>query len=268
MRTYEENINGDNPVVPIVIPVADIDDEITKACVANLKQVTSLPAKIVLVEATGGEFSFGRSINQGFKSTEGFDIVICMDSDAFPEALAVERIFDYINSNESLGYVGAKVKVNGSFTRIAFTDLNLPQFIYNTVIRDKAPFYTIRRLLRGNWFSFAKDVEDFENYGLYGVTSTFIAIRRKCWEDVGGFDEEYRIQLSDVDFCYRVLLSKWFISTCTDSVVFHDIHKTQKARGTFHGFPGLDHFSKVWTKEKMKAVRKAAKEGKFIIPED
>lgn len=265
-----ELINGDSPTVSIIIPVISFDDEITKKCLDNLRSNVSVPAKVILVQSSGSGFSFGRSINFGFAQAEGFEVVICMDSDAFPEKGAVEAVCSRMMNDPRLGYVGAKIQVVDSFPRVGFTEMGLLEYIYCAAFQDKAPLYLLRRLVRGHWQSFGvRDVSEFASGRvIFGATSTFIGVRRRCWEDVGGFDEEYRIQYADVDFCYRVLLSEWYLTTCLDARVFHDIHKSQKKQGIFHGFPGLDRYAAVWDRKKMKDVRKAARAGKFLIPSE
>jgi len=266
MRFVEKDFNADRPLVAIIIPVADAEDEIARSCVEHLEKTVKVPFRLIMVESKGDEFAFGRSINAGVQRAAGFDIVIGMDSDAFPRPNAVENMLAFVRKHPELGYIGSKVHLKGSYPRVAFRNFGLFGFLILIGLGERAPFYVIRRLRRGMWYTFGgRDIPKFQKGKMLGATSTFFGLRRDCWEEVKGFDEGYRIQWSDIDFCYRIMLSRWYISTCISAEVDHDCHTTQRHRNELREFSGLDHFKELWPKERIKQVLKAGKAGKFRI---
>lgn len=43
------------------------------------------------------------------------------------------------------------------------------------------------------------------------VSGALVAVRQKCWSDVGGFDEDLVNNLNDVDLCLRARDAKWMV---------------------------------------------------------
>jgi len=257
------------PEFAIVVPVADLDDEITKLCVDHLEKNVTIPFRLVLVASRGSTFSYGRSINAGMEATRDFDLIIGMDSDAFPDRGTVEKTLQYTRGDPRLGYVGAKiVQCNGKPPNIGWVPQNIWWYLINSV-RNRAPLSALKRILMGKWWSFSVRVPShYVPRRMVGIITTFFVIRRKCFDEVGPFDEDFRYSFVDVDYSFRVLTSRWYVSVCPQAAVLHRGHATASRRLQEGEFEGWNRYLSKWSRERIKEVRKAARESKFIIPGD
>ena len=95
-----------NAIADIVVPVPDIYDELVVKCLGHMRVVTPEPHNVILVESSGRDFSFSKSVNEGFKNAET-DLYIFYNDDVFPRpgwlTGFVEAFADYPN----LGICGA-----------------------------------------------------------------------------------------------------------------------------------------------------------------
>lgn len=262
-----QNINEGKPEVAIIIPVADRQDEITTRCLDHLMKVTTVPARIYLVESSGTDFSYGRAMNEGIKAAKDFDIVIGMDSDAFPRYGAVERLLGYMRLHPQVGLSGVRVTSSKIECNIGWAIQSMPRFVMNCVW-DHAPLFALRRILLGNWWSFGVQIPKAYLPGkMVGVVTTMFALRRQCYNDVGPWSEAFRVSFVDVDYNFRILLSDdWYVSSCSSAEVFHEEHTTRMAKGDKMALEGWTLFLELWEKKDMEDVKRAAACGKFFIP--
>jgi GT2 family glycosyltransferase len=269
LRIVTKDINDGTPAVAVIMPVADAEDEIARRCLDNLGKTTKVPLRVFLVESSGSEFAYGRSVNAGVHAAEGFDIIIGMDSDAFPKEGAMERLLEFMRAHPQVGFSGARIVSPGTNPNIGWVLQSMPWFVINA-LKARAPLFALRRLLKGKWWSFSiRAPKDYIPGKMVGAITTTFVLRRRCYEDVGPFDERFRVSFVDVDYNFRILVSeKWHISSCPSAEVFHEGHTTRIARRENMEFEGWDVFLGKWTKDKIGEVKEAARKGKFIIPEE
>jgi GT2 family glycosyltransferase len=266
MRIIMKELHHGEPKIPIIIPVADAQDQITKKCLKHLESCTDLPLSLFLVESSGEEFAYGKSMNAGIRAAWLADFIIGMDSDSFPKEGAIEKLIEYYHTDHRLGFVGVRLFQPHLASDVGWSTSSL--FIwFLACIRAKAPFYAIRRLLKGNWTELTIIGIDKHKPGrMIGANTAMFLLRKKCYDDVGPFDETFRIGYADFDFVFRILTSeKWFVSSCLEAEVFHQRSVTQRAMRESPDIEGQKHFYRVWPKERMRAVRRSASEGKFIV---
>lgn len=263
MRIVEKQINQ-GPRIPLIIPVRNINDTVTARCLDHLERHTGLSLTVYLIESSGNGFSYGRSVNAGIKAAGDVPFFFIMDSDAFPKTGALEKMVQYAEANPRIGYIGAKgITPDGIVNAGWFYRGPIGWFL--TCIRLEAPFYFVRRLMIGNTHFLIDSGAKQKPGKMIGVTSSTLLVRKPCYDDIGPFDEGYRVSYVDVDYALRVLLSdKWFISCCYDAEVVHLIqcNSGPDKRVEFEDF---DHFINIWSKMRMRAVKRCAREGKFII---
>lgn len=56
---------------------------------------------------------------------------------------------------------------------------------------------------------------------LFWATGAALFIRRRCWEEVGGFDPDFFAHMEEIDLCWRLKRLGYRIGYCPESVVFH-----------------------------------------------
>jgi N-acetylglucosaminyl-diphospho-decaprenol L-rhamnosyltransferase len=60
------------------------------------------------------------------------------------------------------------------------------------------------------------------------VVAAFMLVRREAFEDVGGFDESYRLYFEDVDFCVRLWSAGWAVRLDPTVVARHEHRATSR----------------------------------------
>jgi len=264
-----ENVGKESPRISLIIPVDSFDSDLTARCIQNLRSNDRSDYRIVLVESKGDDFAYGRSVNYGVRFTEDSEFIAVMDSDTFIKSRAIENAAVYLTKNPAVGLCGAWISrpKTDEIDHVGFTHLNsTTRFLWNSIKR-RAPFYAIRRILRGNNWSYGVlGVPRYVPGKMVGVSSAFCAMRRECYEQVGPWDESYRSSFVDVDYSFRVMLSeRWFVSSAPNVRVMHYGQITKKRYG--HGdFEGLDAYLKKWPRHRIEEVLDAAARGKFLIP--
>jgi hypothetical protein len=61
------------------------------------------------------------------------------------------------------------------------------------------------------------------------VVSAFILVRRSAFEQVGGFNEDFRLYFEDVDFCVRLWKAGWRVCMDPSQVARHE-HKASSRK--------------------------------------
>jgi len=70
------------------------------------------------------------------------------------------------------------------------------------------------------------------------VTGAALAVRRQAWEEVGGFDEEFRFYAQDLDLCLRLRDAGWSVELLPEVRVLHHHGATIGSRS---------HLELLWT---------------------
>ena len=264
-----ETVGQEKPRISVIIPVDDFESNLTLSCVDTIRKNDKSNYRIILVQSKGNEFAYGRSVNFGMRFVEDSEFVAVMDSDTSVKKNAIRNAETFLSDNPNVGFSGAWIYTPHSdrLDHVGFVHLsNMILFIWNCV-RKKAPFFALRRIARGsNWSYGVLGVTRYVPGRMVGVSSAFCIMRKKCYDEVGPWDEEYRSSFVDVDYSFRTMLSKdWFVSSSPDVRVSHLGQVTKRKYG--HGdFEGLDAYLRKWPHDRIDQVLEAGMNGKFIIP--
>jgi GT2 family glycosyltransferase len=242
----------ENTSVSIVIPSKDNKSYLSK-CVSSIIEKSSFADYEIIVVDNGSTaaetldyfenisrspkirvirkpipFNFSALCNFGAAEASG-DAIIFLNDDTevidadWMQRLAAHSLLPYV------GCVGAKLLYghDGSVQHNGI--LNLADGPGHAFVGRHVndPGYFARNLLDGNWLA---------------VTAACLAIERKKFEAVGGFDEDLGVAYNDVELGFR-LYEAGFYNVCCASV--HLTHHESVSRG-------VDHISP----EKMKRLRK------------
>lgn len=253
--------------VDVVIPVADRNGDIERKCIDHLERTQDYPYNLILIEDRSPGFSFGKSVNRGMREAQS-DVVMVMDSDAFPALGAMSSLLSFAQKHQSVGYIGARISISSGPT-CGWIYTRNPYYLLRIAIRDRAPLFALRKIRSNGLFGYDIAGVDRLRHGIIGQATTFCGIRRQCWSDVGGFDERFRVLYSDIDFCLNVLFSdRWAISTCEAARADHVEHATRKSLSGYNenSLAGKELFDRKWPHEKLLEAVKASKSGKFLLP--
>jgi GT2 family glycosyltransferase len=265
MRIIVKHLHKGENEIPIIIPVADAHSDLVTQCVHNLDVITRLPLAIYLVESNGKEFAYGRSMNAGIKASAPSPFVIGMDSDAFPEAHAIDRLIRYYQHDPRLGFVGIKTFNGPRPADVGFSFQGPFEFAASCFYAG-APFYALKQFINGQWWSRTIVASEQRPGHLCGICTVLFALNRDCYDDIGPFDEQFRLSFMDHDFVLRILTSdKWFLSSCPEAVAYHQLHATRsKNPDPAQERKDTNRFRYLWPRERIRAVRRCAREGKFV----
>jgi GT2 family glycosyltransferase len=146
---------------------------------------------------------FSKANNIGAKKAKG-DLLIFLNNDTEVQKGWLEAISRIFEEETKVGAVGVKLLFpDGTIQHagLAFSEDNIPRHLY---YRDKADLPRVNKQ------------REFK-----AVTAACIAIPKKVFKEVGGFDERYINGLEDVDLCLRIKEAGYRIVYQPKSVVIH-----------------------------------------------
>ncbi len=182
--------------------------------------------------------SYSSAINLGVKCAN-YDIIIASNSDIeiLPQfAFApITRIFE---QDSQIGVIGLQLLYpNGMWQRsYGFVPSLKEGMIYLLLIDALA--HAFYKLLNKNGISFSK----MKKVGY--VDGAFMIIRRKCFDECGGFDEQFKFYGEDADFCFRAYKTKWKVFFLPQICVLH-LHGASSIKRSFIKYRALQYKAKV-----------------------
>jgi len=217
--------------VAAVVVVHDPLPELAQCLEALIPQVQEL----VVVDNLGGAVvqgvpvianerpvGFAANANRGIAETSAtFVVVANPDTIAAPDAVAVLR--DFAGAHPRAGIVGPELRhpdgtLNPSRRRFPT--------VGGTIVR-RTP---LRRILRGTQRAhYGLDEEPTEPVQGDWLLGAFLLLRREMLEELGGFDEGFRLYGEDIDLAYRASKAGWERWYVPDAKVVH-VHQADTDR--------------------------------------
>ncbi len=144
-----------------------------------------------------------RSVNVGMRLISD-DVVLFFDCDAYPLMDLVPAVIRHFENEPQLGALGFFEVGSGGKTRIAGDcEPTLMNFLLGQALGDW--------FARHGWF-----------VGKHFVLhSCCMAVRRKAFEQIGGFDEAFDFLDADTDFSLRLQDAGWLVKTDASLKCFH-----------------------------------------------
>jgi GT2 family glycosyltransferase len=156
--------------------------------------------RLIARPTSGG---FAAACNEGARETVG-ETIVFLNNDTAPQEGWLAALLDYAAAHPKAAVVGSKLLYPDGTVQHAGV----------TFCQDRFP----RHLYAG----FPGDHPAVSNSRPMGAVSAACALaRRDPFEQVGGFDEEFRNGLEDVDLCLRLGEQNHEIHYCAESVVWH-----------------------------------------------
>lgn len=158
-------------------------------------------ATVVRNERTLG---YVKSVNRGIQSSSE-DLILVLDSDAAVRSNCLAQIMEEFQTNVRLGALGFMLRSEANEV---------------TPSAEKEP--TLLGFLLGQRFEHAaRQLYERSTPLPICLHSCAIAIRRKAYETIGGFDEVFDFSDADVDFSMRLRNAGWEIAVCDKIEMFH-----------------------------------------------
>jgi GT2 family glycosyltransferase len=158
-------------------------------------------------------YGYAKAINIGIKASDS-EFVIVSNNDVVFSTDNFEKLINHVSSKPDMGVVGVNQKFpNGkiqhsfgyfpsfwnALSRLFFIDIfrvRLTRLLYGKL--------KIRSLKKVDW-----------------VDGAVLAINRKAFEDIGGFNEEFFFYSEEADFCKRLKKKGWEVAIAFDTCLIH-----------------------------------------------
>jgi GT2 family glycosyltransferase len=191
-----------------------VDNASTDATVEVVRRMA--PNSCMLLNSQN--MGFASAVNQGIKAADG-EIFVILNPDAIPAPSSLDKLAQAL-SGDDIGAAGGMLTALEGTAQKGFTFRRLP-----TLASALAEVLLLNRLLPGNRWNRSYRCLDLDYTRLQEVdqpAGACLAIKRKTWEDVGGFDTGFfPVWFEDVDFCRRLRDQGWKIRYCPDAVFVH-----------------------------------------------
>ena len=172
------------------------------------------------VEAVHNEapLGFGANINHGVALTTA-ELVLSANPDAVPEAGAVEALRAFMEAHPRCGIAGPRMEFpDGSWqpSRRRFPTVT------GTIVR-RTPLRLVVPQRRHFHLDETPPAEPVRADWMLGG---FLLMRRAMLDELGGFDEKFRLYGEDIDLAYRAAKAGWERWYVPQAVVCHE-HKAE-----------------------------------------
>ena len=145
--------------------------------------------------------------NTGLRAAKG-DYVLFLGPDAFPEVGAIGKLISHMQKNPEVGVSVGEMRLrDGRIDRDAHRGFPSP-WVSLTHFSGLENLFPKSRLF-GGYFLGYKDFKKVQDIDL--CTSHFMLTRKKIFDEVGLWDEDFFVYGEDVDFCWRVKKAGWRI---------------------------------------------------------
>lgn len=188
----------------------------------------------VRVVASGHNGGFGAGNNFGIRlglsDGTAADYYYALNSDAFPDAGAIQTLMDYLEIHPDVGFAG-------SYIHGPDDDPHLTTFRFPSIwseLEGAARFGPISRMLRNKAVPIAVPSESMAVDWLAGAS---MMMRADVLADIGLFDETFFLYFEETDLCLRAARAGWPTHFVRNSEVTH-IGSVSTGMKTWSRMPG------------------------------
>jgi N-acetylglucosaminyl-diphospho-decaprenol L-rhamnosyltransferase len=160
--------------------------------------------------------SFAANLNAGIAATAG-ELVLVANPDAVPEPGSVGVLRAFMAEHPRCGIAGPQLlDPDGSWqpSRRRFPTVG------GTIVR-RTPLRRLRPPLEHQRDHYLLDERPSEPVQADWMLGGFLLLRRSMLEQIGGFDEGFRMYGEEIDLCYRAAKAGWERWYVPDAVVRH-----------------------------------------------
>jgi GT2 family glycosyltransferase len=183
-----------------------------------------------------GEFNFARMNNIGVRETTGDYILFLNDDTEVIDEKWLAAMASRL-SEDGVGIVGAKLLYRSSALQHAGIAVN---GLTGASHPGRASFGS----LGWNWFAMTRE--------LSAVTGACLAIKRKIFDRVAGFDESLPVDFNDIDLCMKVRVAGYQVIIESSAVLQHDECGTRTPQRLT---PGAKAFVERWRPKLLRSDR-------------
>jgi GT2 family glycosyltransferase len=183
--------------------------------VANLPGDVELPAGARLLE-NDRPAGFAANVNRGVAETTG-ELVVIANPDTEPESDAVAILSDFAAAGERRGIVGPQLRYPDG--RWQPSRRRFPT-VTGTLVR-RTPLRYLARPFERQRSHYLLDERPDQPVQADWMLAAFLLLRRELLDELGGFDERFRLYGEDIELCYRAAKAGWERWYVPQAVVTH-----------------------------------------------
>ena len=159
---------------------------------------------------------FAANANRGIAETAG-EFVVLANPDAVAEPGAVDALLAFADANPRCGVVGPRML--GSDGALVPSRRRFPT-VRGTLVR-RTPLRRLLPPLERQHDHYHLGEEPTEPVQAEWLLGGFILVRRRMFDELGGFDSGFRLYGEDIDVCYRAAKAGWDRWYVPAAVVHH-----------------------------------------------
>ena len=209
--------------------------------VANIPgSIWSLPEDVRVLENRRPR-GYGANVNAGVARLRA-DVVITANPDTIARPGAVQELVDVMVERSRCAVAGPQLLYpDGAWqpSRRRFPTVG------GTLVR-RTPIRWVADPKRHQRGHYLLDEQPSESVKADWMLGAFLLFRRSAFEELGGFDESFRLYGEDIDFCLRAAKAGWERWYVPSAVVEHEyeaiIDEKFLTRRTLWHFCGMFHF--------------------------
>ena len=160
---------------------------------------------------------YTRAINQALKRAEGKYLVV-LNPDTLPEPDSISILIQFLDKNDEIGICGPKVvNLDGTFQQSCRRGIARPADVFSYFLGLAKKYPTNKRYTGYHLNHLDENVIN----EVSGVSGSCMVIKRKTFEEIGFFDEQFFAYQEDSDYCLRAKKMGWKVYYNPDSIVTH-----------------------------------------------
>jgi GT2 family glycosyltransferase len=183
--------------------------------IANLPLSAKLPEGARLLE-NERPLGFAANVNRGVAETSS-EFVVIANPDTEPALDAVAILAEFASGGERRGIVGPQLRYPDG--RRQPSRRRFPT-VTGTVVR-RTPLRYVFRPFEQQRGHYQLDERPAEPVQSDWMLAAFLLLRREMLDELGGFDESFRMYGEDIELCYRAAKAGWERWYVPQAVVTH-----------------------------------------------
>jgi N-acetylglucosaminyl-diphospho-decaprenol L-rhamnosyltransferase len=208
--------------------------------IANLPVELDLPANGRLIE-NERPLGFSANVNRGVAETTG-EFVVIANPDTDPEPDAVRILHEFAAMTPRCGIAGPQLRYPDG--RWQPSRRRFPT-VRGTLIR-RTPLRYATHPFESQRDHYLLDERPTEPVPADWMLAAFLLLRREMLDELGGFDERFRMYGEDIELCYRAAKAGWQRWYVPQAVVTHryaaEIDRRLLTRRTLWHWRGIARF--------------------------
>jgi len=182
----------------------------------SLRLVEKLNYEKLEIIKNQSNLGFGKACNIGAKKSSS-DFILFLNPDAMVYKDTFQKLFEYINKNDTKNVAVYGVQLLGEGEKIQKTCARFPTlstFIFRSLGLNKLNSEMFKSYTMENWDHFHSRVVD-------QVMGAFFLVKRKIFEQLNGFDDRYFVYFEEVDFSKRLRDNNFYSLYVTEAQAYH-----------------------------------------------